>query len=297
LIIDGVEGFSKHIQVSTFAASALILGILTSFSELSVGINAVLEKHPEVFVGDFIGGTFIIVMFIIPILAIFHRGVSLSGHMDKRQLIYFLLFLAVPSFLISDGFVDRSDAILVILMYVVFVYMFQNREHLFRKERVRKEAPKQVLQHIIRIVVGAILVYLASHFLVEQTVALAGVFAIPPFVVSLLIVAFGTNLPELSIAASSIRRRDTGIAFGDLVGSSATNMCLFGVFTLINGPFTLAISGFTVAFYLIMLGYALFFVLARSNLKLSLYEGLALLCVYLVFVCVHLSEIFSAVIH
>src|SRR3989338_3302472 len=78
LVVNGVEKFSRDTRISTFAMSFLILGVLTSLTEISVGLNAVIDEKPSVFAGNLIGGSFVILLLIVPLLAIFSGGVMLK---------------------------------------------------------------------------------------------------------------------------------------------------------------------------------------------------------------------------
>src|SRR3989344_1258867 len=103
LVVRGIARFSQDTQISTFATSFLLLGILTSLTEISVGLNAVLDKKPSIFVGDLIGGSFFILMLIIPLLAIFRGGITLKHKLDLKRLVFFLVLIAAPSFVTLDG--------------------------------------------------------------------------------------------------------------------------------------------------------------------------------------------------
>jgi cation:H+ antiporter len=292
LVVNGVEKFSNNLKISSFATSFLILGILTSLTEMSVGINAILDKKPEVFVGNLIGASFVILLLIIPILAIFNGGIVLKTHLDSKNLFLFLVLIVSPSLIIIDGEVTRYDAMLPLLIYALFFYTFQKSEHI-ENINFTKLDNKTVTRNLGRIVFGAILIYIASKVLVDNTIYFADLIGIPSFIISLIILSIGTNLPELTIAANSIRYHKPDVAFGDYIGSAATNVLLFSIFTMIYGPFSLERKGFNLAFLLIIFGYALFFLFARSKKRISGLEGLVLLMVYLAFLMIEISHIFS----
>ena len=67
---------------------------------------------------------------------------------------------------------------------------------------------------------------LAGDLLVRGSVALARRAGIPPVVVGLTIVAFGTSAPELVISVSSALRGYPEVAMGNVVGSNIANVLL-----------------------------------------------------------------------
>ncbi len=292
LVINGVVRLSRNLKISSFATSFLILGILTSLTEISVGINALTDGDPTVFVGNLVGGSFVILLLIIPLCAVFNKGIMLKNHLDPKKLLYFLILIASPSFLILDGRVSRQDAILLLILYGFFFYQFQKGEKVMEHVALEKLESKTVLKNAMRIVVGAVLIFIASKLLVDNTIYFANLIGIPSFIISLLILSVGTNLPELVIAASSIKHKKSDIAFGDYVGSAAANPLLFGVLTLVNGPFSIETKGFHLAFWIMFLGYVLFYIFARSKSRITAAEGIILLVIYIIFILAQTTQVF-----
>jgi Sodium/calcium exchanger protein. len=57
-IVEMIEKIAKKMGFSSFALSFFVLGILTSIPEFSVGVNSLLKKTPDIFVGNLIGASF-----------------------------------------------------------------------------------------------------------------------------------------------------------------------------------------------------------------------------------------------
>lgn len=291
LVVRGVERFSKNTRLSTFASSLLLLGILTSLTEMSVGLNAVLEKKPSIFVGNLIGGSFVILLLIVPLLAIFNRGITLRHHLDPKRLLLFLILIAAPSIVTLDGHVGITDALIVLGLYALFLFSFQANEQVLDRFAKAKNGREDLAKNLFGIILGAVLIYIAGKVLVDKTVIISNLLDVPPLLVSLLVLSLGTNFPEAFVAIRAIRRRHAEIAFGDYIGSAATNAVLFAILTLLHGPFFLETSGFTPVFLIIMMGYGLFFAFARHKTRISPAEGLILLLIYVIFLLFQATEI------
>ncbi|MGL5831342.1 MAG: sodium:calcium antiporter [Candidatus Altimarinota bacterium] len=291
LVMNGVENFSNSSKISKFASSFFILGILTSLSEMSVGLNAVIEKKPEVFVGNLIGASFVIMMLIIPLLAIFNKGVNLKDHLSPAKLACFLILIISPSLILLDGLVTYYDALLLLFLCGAFFYMFQKDAAVLDNLKAKKNK-KELSKSILKIAIGAVLIFVASKLLVDSTIYFAAFFGVPSFLVSLIVLSVGTNIPELTIAFKSVNKKVPEIAFGDYIGSSTVNVLLFGLLTLLHGPFAVAASGFDITFFILIIGYTMFFVFGRTKSRISPLEGLILLLIYLVFLAFQATEIF-----
>jgi cation:H+ antiporter len=78
----------------------------------------------------------------------------------------------------------------------------------------------------VTLCIGILLLFFCSDYLVRGSVAMAIKFEIPPIIIGLTIVAFGTSAPELVISLRSALIGSTGLAIGNVVGSNIANIFL-----------------------------------------------------------------------
>ncbi len=79
------------------------------------------------------------------------------------------------------------------------------------------------------ILIGLIALLLGAEWLVRGASNLARAFGIPPLVVGLTIVAFGTGTPELLVSTVAAYQGETAIAIGNVIGSGIVNtLCILG---------------------------------------------------------------------
>jgi len=79
---------------------------------------------------------------------------------------------------------------------------------------------------VIAVIFGLGILLFAGDLLVRGSVATACKFRIPPIVIGLSIVAFGTSAPELFIGVQSVISGKVGLAIGNVVGSNIANILL-----------------------------------------------------------------------
>lgn len=289
LIIKGVDELSKKISLSSFSVSFFVLGLLTSVPEFALGINSILLEDPEIFVGNLIGGGVTLLLLVIPFLSIINNGIKINHQLDEKNLIFSLLVVIAPVFFIADNLVTRTEGVFLIIIYLILVYFVEKKKGLF--ERITDELKNNkthLFEDLIKILIGIIVVFLSSRFLVEKTVYFSSLLKIPLFLVSFLILPFGTNLPEISLAIRSIFAKKSEIAFGDYLGSAAANSFIFGFLTLLNGK-RINVSRYSMITLILMLfSFFLFYLFSRSKNDISKDEARILLLTYLFFVLVEM---------
>lgn len=286
IIINSLTRFTQRLGLSSFAVSFFVLGILTSIPEFAVGINSILKQTPDIYVGNLLGASLMLFILVIPLLAVLGNGVKMAHKLTSDNLIFALLVVAAPVFLIADNVLTRTESVFLILLYVILFYFIEQKHGLLDGVKVQKMANKHFIEDIIELIIAGVVVFLTSQYLVTQTIYFSSLLAISPFLISVIVLALGTNLPELTIAIRSVLEGKKEVALGDYLGSAAANTLFFGLFTFINGQ-RIQINSYSLKTIVMMLfGLGLFYYFSRSKQDISRREGKILLLVYLLFVIV-----------
>jgi len=138
----------------------------------------------------------------------------------------------------------------------------------------------EIVAYVVLLVVGLAAALVASQVAVSYTRALAAGLGAPPFVVGVVLVAVGTDLPEIANSIASHLQGEGDVNVGDSVGSTLTQYTLvLGLFPLVAG--TLLISrrqvGLVTLLTAVGLGLTAIFV---ANGYLGRVEGLALIAAW-----------------
>ncbi|MEL6928244.1 MAG: calcium/sodium antiporter [Cyanobacteria bacterium J06600_6] len=80
---------------------------------------------------------------------------------------------------------------------------------------------------LLALVAGLVLLVIGAEFLVKGASRIAAILQIPPLIIGLTIVAYGTSAPEMSVSIlSSFSAQSVDIAIGNVVGSNICNILL-----------------------------------------------------------------------
>ena len=90
--------------------------------------------------------------------------------------------------------------------------------------------------NILFLIGGLILILLGANGLTDGAASVAKHFRIPPIVIGLTIVAFGTSAPELTVSVSSALKGSADIAIGNVVGSNIFNTLMIVGCTALFAP-------------------------------------------------------------
>ncbi|MCA9402271.1 MAG: calcium/sodium antiporter [Candidatus Omnitrophica bacterium] len=147
------------------------------------------------------------------------------------------------------------------------------------------------MHSILTTVVGLVLLIQGASVLVDGASALAARCRVPPLVIGLTIVAFGTSMPELIVNILASAQGDTGLAVGNVIGSNIANtLLILGIAALIR-PLNVADNTVSKELPLSLLAAFILFVQGNDRLldgsavsMISHVDGVVLLCFFVIFI-------------
>lgn len=140
------------------------------------------------------------------------------------------------------------------------------------------------------LIIGFMFLIKGADLFVDGSSSIAKTFKIPPILIGLTIVAFGTSAPEAAVSINAALKGSNEIALGNVVGSNLFNFLLvIGISSIIN-PMKVQKNTILKEFPLAILTSVVLFILcADITLQgakidvISKADGLILLCLFLVF--------------
>lgn len=151
----------------------------------------------------------------------------------------------------------------------------------------------------ILLVAGLGLLLVAGTLLVDGAANLATRLHVPPVVLGLTLVAFGTSLPELAVNISASRSGNTALSLGNIFGSNIANLGLVLGAALLIRSVSVESAVMRREIPLLLLTSAVAVVLASDGwlrgtpLQIDRADSLILLLLFLIFVYVNLSDILT----
>ena len=121
----------------------------------------------------------------------------------------------------------------------------------------------------------ALLIWSADRF-VAGAVALSHRFGIPPIVIGIVVIGFGTSAPELLISTISAWEGNSGLAIGNAIGSNIANIALIIGITAMLTPIVVSTGTLTREFPVLLIATGLTWFLLNDN-NLNWLDGLILI--------------------
>jgi cation:H+ antiporter len=221
--------------------SPIVVAFGTSMPELVVNVVGALRGETGLAFGNVIGSNIANLALVLGVAAII-RPLMLHGDLVQREVPLLLFGTTVLSIFALDklfegspGVVTRSDALVLLLIFSVFIYITvldvlrsKQKDALVTDMRSNPliEMQPEVRFAWLFVVAGILLLYGGGELTVGASVDLAQRLNLPMVEIGLFIVALGTSMPELVTTVVAAVRKEPDLAVGNVIGSNIFNALL-----------------------------------------------------------------------
>lgn len=245
MLVSGAVKIAKHFGMSELLIGITLVGFGTSTPELMTSILAAFDGLPGIAVGNVVGSNIANICLILGVAALIFPLAC-----DKKTWARDGGFMVAASLLFLGacfyGFINLWLGIIflaTLFAYISYCVATELRAvKLGKVEAVEEEEPltkKNLLKDVALFIGGLLLTFAGAHLLVNGSVDLARLFGVSETIIGLTIVAIGTSMPELVASAMAAYKKNTDIAYGNIIGSNIYNILgIMGV-TAILQPFAI----------------------------------------------------------
>ncbi len=284
LFIGSSTKLAKHLGISEFTISFLLVAIATSLPETVVGITSAINDKTLLAYGDAVGANINLITLILAAPLLLGTTISTRFVINSKDVYYSILFAFLPIFLAIDGKISRVDGIILLGSYLVYTFTVIRRSRGLEKLLKTFDHTNLVKEGFL-FLVSLVLLLGASEGIVKSALRISGSLGWEIGFVGLTLTAFGTSLPELAYAIGTIKRDQQDEVLGNVIGSVVVNSTfVLGITSMIR-PIILKGTDFgasTILFLIVAL--LLFLNFSKSKQRLDRKEGVILFVLYVTFI-------------
>lgn len=283
--VDGASSLAANFKVHKMVIALTIVAFGASAPEFAVSISSMISGNTDMVLGNIIGSNILNILLILGVSSLF-KTLTIQSNTIKKELPIVILMTTLLVVLMNDSLFDpvtvnaltRSDGIVILLFFMVFVYYLI---YTIRKGHHEDEKPKfSISKSIIITLIGLACIIVGSDFVVDNATKIATILGVSQKFISLTIVSLGTGLPELVTSVMAIIKGEEDIAIGNVVGSNIFNIgCILGVSLGVFGGITSLTFSF-VDLLMLILSAVVLFITAVKDGKITHREGTIYLVLY-----------------
>lgn len=281
---DAAETLGKWMGLPAFVIGVFIVGIGTSLPELVSGILSVQQGVSEIVPGNIIGSNISNLLLVTGLaIALNRKHITLGSGYIYIDLHFLLGSFFIFSLIAYDGHIDFKEAWIGVAAFLVYSFYLI-------KDATKEEKPSNdpsvrgsfPIKSVIILIASAVGIYFGADYTIQSVTELATALSIPKSIIALTVLSLGTTLPELAVNIAAIRQGKAEIAVGNVLGSCVFNTLVipgvassFGAITVTPDLLSYSLP--------VMAAAGLFFYLLAQDKRISPWEGLLFVMIYLLF--------------
>lgn len=231
LFVDAASWIAEASGIPKFIIGATVVSFATTLPEMLVSVFAALEGNADIAVGNAVGSVTANTGLIMCLSLI-----CMTCLMNRKQFgvkaVLLLAAIAVLFAFTRDGQLSTMESAIILLVFVAYLV-----ESLVAAKRDQgteggetDEHPatdgKTVALNIGKFVLGAAGIVLGAQLLIDNGSALATMIGVPDAVIAATMIAIGTSLPELVTTITAIRKKQSSLSVGNIIGANILDLTL-----------------------------------------------------------------------
>lgn len=290
--VHGAAAAARNLGVAPLLIGLTVVAAATSAPEILVSIIAALQGKPGLAFGNAIGSNIFNIGLVLGLTAMI-RPILLESATLRREMPALLAVSLLTVSLFLDSFLSRIDGVVLLTgLIIVMVWLARLGLRSATNDPIARdfdaEIPDDVsmVMAVVWLIVGLGTLLIGAELLVDGAVGIARMLQVSDVVIGIIVVAFGTSLPELAVSLASALKGEYGLAIGNIVGSNIFNLlAVIGIAAAIEPaslpPSVLSLHIFVmVAFTLVLFAMTYDY---DGKAQLSRLEGLALFLAFIAY--------------
>jgi cation:H+ antiporter len=286
--VDAASWIARAAGIPSFIIGATIVSIATTMPEMIVSVIAAAQGKTDMAIGNAVGSVTANTALIMAVAMIF-MTVTISR---KQYLKPCLLLIGASAVLWLGSLYGELKVWASLILAVIFIwFMYQNLQQAKgeRSNGSREPVEKdQTGKNVLLFLAGAACIVIGSQCLVNGGSAIAAALGVPERVIAVTLVAIGTSLPELVTTLTAIRKKESNLSIGNIIGANIIDLTLIlPICSLVSGQ-ALPVSAASIRYDLpaCLLVTVLALVPTLWKERATKAQGILLLAVYIAYLIV-----------
>jgi len=236
-VVDEAERIAHHYKISHFVIGATIVALGTSLPEMAASVFASMEGKSDLAVSNVIGSTIFNFTLVLGVVFIIAKNMTPKRDMFAKDSAWALFPILVFLVIGYDGEISRFEGVIYILMMGSYLLFLTNNADALGGE-INEDLVKEKFDWKktgFWLGLGLVLVIVGASFTIESASIIARSFGVSEWLIGLILIAFGTSLPELVVCVQAARKNNADMILGNIIGSNVANFTIvLGAAALVN---------------------------------------------------------------
>lgn len=295
MFVGGASDIARKFRVPSMVIGLTIVAMGTSAPEAAVSVSSSLAGQNEMSIANVVGSNLFNILVVLGVSAIIAK-LPVAEETKKKDSPFLLLITTALMLLALDGKLGRIDGIIMLCTFTWFLIdtvkvamksskesgsLEQLKEVAVDGEVSAEVKEKSMLGTILISIIGAVGIVIGGDMVVNSATNIATSLGMSSNLVGLTIVAMGTSLPEFVTSVMAIKKGETDIAIGNVIGSNIFNILLVLGLAASISPMAVSMVALIDVIFMSIITLILHMFIKKGSIDKK--KGIILLCTYIAY--------------
>ena len=231
LFVDAATWIAEASGIPKFIIGATVVSFATTLPEMLVSVFAALEGNADIAVGNAVGSVTANTGLIMCLSLVCMNCAMTRKQFGVKAGILLATIVVLFGFT-RDGQLSVFESAVILVFFAIFLAenliagrREQENEASESDARTKIDA-KTMAINIAKFVFGAAAIVLGAQLLIDNGSALARMLNVPDSIIAATMIAIGTSLPELVTTITAIRKKQSSLSVGNIIGANIMDLTL-----------------------------------------------------------------------
>lgn len=231
LFVDAATWIAEASGIPKFIIGATVVSFATTLPEMLVSVFAALEGNANIAVGNAVGSVTANTGLIMCLSLVCMNCAMTRKQFGVKAGILLATIVVLFGFT-RDGQLSVFESAVILVFFAIFLAenliagrREQENEASESDARTKIDA-KTMAINIAKFVFGAAAIVLGAQLLIDNGSALARMLNVPDSIIAATMIAIGTSLPELVTTITAIRKKQSSLSVGNIIGANIMDLTL-----------------------------------------------------------------------
>ena len=286
--VDSASWFAEATGIPKFVVGATVVSFATTLPELLVSVRAAMNGSAQLAIGNAVGSVTANTTLIMGVSLVAMAGVISRKSFSLKGGLLLAAIIGLTVLSIGKQLPTWSAFILWAIFLVFMVSNLIEGKKGAENDKIDSYEKKEVPLKILWFIIGTASIVFGAEFLVSSGKTVAAGIGISETIIGFTVIALGTSLPEFVTTLTAIRKKESSLSVGNIIGANIIDTTLIlPLCAVINGkPLPVERINLVFDFPVCIIACAVAVVPTIIMGKFKKWQGFALLLIYAVYMAI-----------
>ena len=234
--VDSASWFAEATGIPKFVVGATIVSFATTLPEMLVSVRAAMNGSAQLAIGNAVGSVTANTTLIMGVSLVAMAGVVSRKSFSLKGGLFLAAIVGLTMLSLGNSLPTWSAFILWAIFIIFMISNVIEGKKGAANDEIDSYERKEIPGKILWFVIGTASIVFGAEFLVSSGKTIASSMGISETIIGFTVIALGTSLPELVTTLTAIRKKESSLSVGNIIGANIIDTTLIlPLCAVING--------------------------------------------------------------